>query len=344
MNRAMAEGVAAFRESQPSPPPEAEGELVVVMADGKGIPMRRQREDARPADPKHLKKGEKKNKKRMACVGASYTVDRFVRTPAQVVQEVLRKEVEPQRPQPQHKRLRAELTREVESPTAAGKATVFTWLRTEIAQRNPEGKKEVVFVSDGERALEESAQEHFGDLASDGSVGFVSVLDLMHATPRLWEAAYCFHSYGSVGPEGSEAAQAFVEERLQRLLAGRVEYVTRGLRQMATKRDLKGKKAKTIAQVTQYYENNQERMKYDEYLAAGYPIGTGPVEGACRNLVKDRFERTGMHWTVPGAQAMLDLRATHLNGDWDAYCQFRIHRETRRLYPYRDHTLIAQWN
>ena len=75
-------------------------------------------------------------------------------------------------------------------------------------------------------------------------------------------------------------------------------------------------------------------MCYDEYLAAGYPIGSGVAEGACRHLVKDRMERTGMRWRVPGAQAMLDLRAVYINGDWDAFQKYRIKDERRKLYPY----------
>lgn len=330
MNQQMAEGVEAFQESQESPPPAEEGEVVVVMADCKGIPMRRGEDDVKPK--KHRKKGEKKNKKRMACVGASYTVDRFARTPEQVMDDVVRQEVEVKRPKPQHKRLRAELSREGNDTPVKSKEVVFDWLEDEIKQRNPQGKKEVVFVSDGEQALEQRADEHFEGFS------FVSVLDLMHATPRLWEAAYCFHE------EGSKAAESFVEDRLLRLLKGEVGSVIAGLRQMATKRELGGREGKTIAEVTNYYQRHRERMKYDEYLAAGYPIGTGPVEGACRNLIKDRFERTGMRWTVEGAQAMLDLRATYLNGDWEAFCEYRIELETQRLYPYRDTISNAQWN
>ena len=71
-----------------------------------------------------------------------------------------------------------------------------------------------------------------------------------------------------------------------------------------------------MREVAGYFERNRGRMKYDEYLAAGYPIGSGVVEGACRHLVKDRMERAGMRWTPAGAQAMLDLRATYLNGEW----------------------------
>jgi hypothetical protein len=76
-------------------------------------------------------------------------------------------------------------------------------------------------------------------------------------------------------------------------------------------------------------------MRYDEYLVAGYPIASGAIEGACRHLVKDRMERAGMHWTVEGAQAMLDVRSVHVDGDWEGYQSYRIARETQELYPHR---------
>ncbi len=81
-----------------------------------------------------------------------------------------------------------------------------------------------------------------------------------------------------------------------------------------------------------YLANNREHMRYDEYLAAGYPIGSGVAEGACRHLVKDRMEQTGMRWTVEGAQAMLHLRASYLNDQWDEFVEDRIEREQNRLY------------
>ena len=73
-------------------------------------------------------------------------------------------------------------------------------------------------------------------------------------------------------------------------------------------------------------------MRYDEYLAAGYPIGSGVVEGACRHLVKDRMERTGMRWSVPGARAILHLRAVYLNEDWPNFIKYRTEAEQTALY------------
>jgi len=73
-------------------------------------------------------------------------------------------------------------------------------------------------------------------------------------------------------------------------------------------------------------------MRYDQYLARGFPIGTGVVEGACGHLVKDRLDSSGMRWTVAGAQAVMALRAVRLSGHWEVYRQFHRQRQTERLY------------
>ena len=70
----------------------------------------------------------------------------------------------------------------------------------------------------------------------------------------------------------------------------------------------------------------------DAYLAQGWPIGTGVIDGACWHLVNDRREPSGRRWTQTGAQAVLDLRAVRLNGPWEAYWPFHRHQPPRRLY------------
>jgi hypothetical protein len=171
---------------------------------------------------------------------------------------------------------------------------------------------------DGERALWAAQQVYFAEA--------VGVLDLFHVLERLWTAAHCFHR------EGSDEAERFVEDRLRGLLEGRVGYVIGGLRQRLTKRGLNGSRRKALESAITYLENNREHMRYDEYIAAGYPIGSGVAEGACRHLVKDRMEQSGMRWTVSGAQAMLHVRATYLNGQWDDFIGFRVEQEQTRLY------------
>ncbi|MCP5091999.1 MAG: hypothetical protein GY949_13855 [Gammaproteobacteria bacterium] len=95
------------------------------------------------------------------------------------------------------------------------------------------------------------------------------------------------------------------------------------------------KKREKLARICNYLDGNRHRMRYDEYLKAGYPIASGVIEGACRHLVKDRMERSGMRWTIDGAQAMLDLRSTSINGQWSAFNVHRIEAETKRLHPER---------
>ena len=328
MNERMSNDVASFRETESAPPAEAEGRILVATADGKGVPMRRDPSEETGHDAKRRTKGQKKNKKREACVGAVYTIDPFHRKPADIVDEIRRRRRGEQRPRPCHKHVRAELTRWIDGVEKNGKDLTFEWLAQETALRNPDGKRPLVCLMDGDRALWSMQQEHIP--------AAIGVLDLFHVLERLWSAAHCFH------PEGSDEAEAFVEERLLRILQGQVGYVIGGLKQMMTKHRLRGSRRERLQSVITYYKNNRQYMKYDEYLKAGYPIGSGVAEGACRHLVKDRMELTGMRWCVEGAQAMLNMRAIYLNDQWDAFNRHRVDQEQRCLYPYRS-TIQAEW-
>ena len=321
MNSQMASAVEPFW-TQPPAAAEPEGPILVLTADGKGVPMRRQDGGAKPV---RRKKGQKANPKREACVGGVYTIAPFVRRAEEVVDEILRDECQARRPPPQNKKLHAELTREIEGQETSGKDRIFGWFAEQIRARNGGGDKPILAVCDGDRALWEKVKT----LSQRVGLPIFCVLDLYHVLERLWGAAHCFH------PEGSEEAKAFVAQRLRRVLEGDVGYVIGGLKQMGTKHPLKSSKRQRLAQVITYLENNRSYMRYDVCLAQGYPIGSGVVEGACRHVVKDRMEGTGMHWCIAGAQSMLHLRAIHLNGDWDAFQCYRIETATRQLYPYR---------
>jgi len=325
MSRKMAESVEGFRASLGKPPAKQEGEILVVTADGKGIPMRRPA-DQRPVGARR-KKGEKANKKQMATIGCVYTVDPKPRTPEDVVEALFRERPtrrpdETVEPVAQHKRVWSSLTYEAGDARVDAETEVFTWMAREASARRRDGQP-MVCLMDGQRSLWTSCATH---LARED---VVEVLDFLHATSYLWAAAYLFHA------EGSDEASAFVRDRTLRLLRGEVGYVIGGLRQMATKRGLSATKQKKLARICNYFHRNRGRMRYDEYLAAGYPIASGVIEGACRHLVKDRMERAGMRWTIDGAQAMLDLRSTYINDQWSAFQARRIQAETRRLYPQR---------
>ena len=294
--------------------PKSTGPILVAAVDCKGIPMKKKDKAKKRS---RRKKGEKSNKKRMATIGAVHTVERFPRTPEEIVENLIPSDEEglssvPRpRPKPENKRVWGSLRQ--------SKDEFFCEIKSETELRDPDNTKEKVALVDGERALQKRVQKWLP--------GFVLIVDLIHILENLWKAAYCFH------PEGSQEAANWVKLRLLKILQGKVSLVVRGIRQSATKRKLSGKSRKAVDQVTGYLYNNRAHMRYDEYLASGYPIATGTVEGACKNLVKDRMERSGMRWTEEMAEAMLKLRGVYLSGDFENFWRFYISWEQSRIYP-----------
>jgi hypothetical protein len=322
VNRQQAQDVGRFQASQGSPPAAEEGSIVVVTADCKGIVIRGQGTPTvcggeRPA-------GQRANQKRMAALAAVYTVAPYVRTADEVVAALFRDpDYEPgPRPEPCHKRVWASLPHEGPQPRSSI-AVVFDWVWWEFAQRNPQLQRPTVCLCDGQEALWQACAD--GVLDEER----VEILDLLHVTPRLWAAAKLLY-----GEKSKEVLQ-FVRQRVTQVLEGKVETVLRTVRRLARERGLPKANKKALSRICSYLHKNRQRLRYDEYLRRGYPIASGVIEGACRHLIKDRMERAGMHWTLGGAQAMLDLRSVWIGGYWEAFQQQRIERETERLYPHR---------
>ena len=102
---------------------------------------------------------------------------------------------------------------------------------------------------------------------------------------------------------------------------------------MASQRGLKGTALKEVTTACTYFAKNAQRMRYDEYLKAGYPIASGVIEGACRHVIKDRMEHGGMRWTLAGAQAMLDVRSVCASSEWESFGSWRQAEEAKRVHP-----------
>jgi hypothetical protein len=331
-NQQMAEAAPVFRESQGPVDLAKEGELLVVTEDNKGIPMVRPVEE-KPAGV-HRTKGEKANKKQMACIGCVYSVNRHLRTPEQLVATLFRDPDRPkeQPPQAQNKRYWAELSRERDGEDIRGQDLVFQHLAAEIDTRRKPGQW-LVHLCDGQASLESDRQTYLPE-----DTHTLDILDLMHVLPRVWEAAHVFHA------EGSANAFAFVRDHLMRILHGEVGSVLAVWRRKATCQGLTGAKKKSLTAICTFLEKNKHRMRYDEYLRLGCPVATGVIEGACRHVIKDRMERAGMRWKVPGAQAMLNLRTIYTNGDWPAFQDFRIALENDWLYPNTEAFESKDWS
>jgi hypothetical protein len=286
--------------------------IVVASVDCKGIPMVKAE---LAQDVVRRGKGQKAQKKRMATVAAVFTQQPYYRTPRQVVDSLFRCEDR------SRKRSRREVRchdKRIWASLTAGKDAFIADVITETKRRNPNGKKTVVAVTDGERALQLRIGKNMK--------GATLILDLAHVLEKLWTAAHVFHE------EGSVEAQEFVRTRALRVLQSQVGQIVKGLRSMVTKRSISGAKRNTLLNQAKYLYKNRTRMRYDLYMKKGLPIASGSVEGACKNLIKDRMERSGMRWTTRMAEAMVKMRALYLSGDFGEYWNYHIEQDQKRLY------------
>jgi len=317
----VAQDFEDFYEHRRSNKHENTTDLLVLSFDAKGIVMRQDslREVTRQAAAKEehkmktrLSKGEKSNRKRMAEVATVYTITRHRRSPESVVGNKKRKRRKP-KPKPTNKRVWASVVRE---PSA-----VIEEAFQEALRRDPNKERKWVILVDGQpQQLKyiHACMERYG--LSDVPI----VLDFVHVLEYLWKAAYCFES------EGTQEAEAWVQERALKILNGKCSDVAAGMRRSATKRNLTEDQRAAVDLCAKYLLQNKEMLKYDEYLRQGFPIATGVIEGACRHLIKDRMALTGARWGLEGAESILKLRSIRSSGDFDEYWEFHKRKELER--------------
>jgi hypothetical protein len=340
INRRMGGQAECFLATLPKPPAKQEGELMVLTGDGKGVPL--VKKDAQQV-PVFEEKNQRPGNRRMATLACTYTVDRHVRTPEQIVAALLHDDTVKQpadRPEPCFKRYFGSFAEPAHNgvdavPSAYG---AFAWTADEAAKRWRPGQP-VIRLMDGQKSLWDAANACLEELrdkmqAHDPQQQFVDIADVIHVSQYVWRGAKVLYHH-------REQQEAFVEDRLLRVLQGDVLGVVTGMRRMATQRGLKGAQRKEMTTVCNYLENNAERMRYNEYLQAGYPIASGVIEGACRHIIKDRMEQGGMRWTLPGAEAMLNVRAICASSEWAAFHSWR--QSENRKTTNRNHDLVANY-
>ncbi len=306
---------AAFSAQQPPPPVAEEAAILVLQADGKGVPI------LRPATPSvrvRLGKGQKHGGKKEATLTGVYTIAPCVRTPQDVVASLFRETAAPaardeERTGPQHKRLWV---------TLAGKDAALAEAAAQVQAREGPHIVHRVALTDGSIPLQERVQRHAPQM--------ILVLDLIHGTEYLWKVANAL--LGETHPQRT----AWVKARTLLLLQSHADQVVAEFTRVAQEPRRTRLQRTVLTSVAGYLERNRPYMDYATYLAHGWPIATGVIEGACRHLVKDRCELSGMRWTIDGAEALLHLRCVLENGDWEAFHAFRRQQRHTRLYavPY----------
>ncbi|MGB8379625.1 MAG: ISKra4 family transposase [Dermatophilaceae bacterium] len=308
------------------PPPAPNTDLLVISADGKGIVMRpdslRPQTAAKAAAAStklktRLSKGEKRNRKRLAEVGAVYDLTPAPRT----APEVMAAHDQDHQPAAGPKAKNKWVTASVVDDAAEVLKAVFD----EAERRDPSHTRAWVALVDGNNHQIDRVNAE----AAARGVNVPILIDFIHVLEYLWAAAWCFFA------EGDPAAEDWVRDRALAVLDGHARAVAAGLRRRASTARLPTPKRKKADQAAKYLVNKADYLDYPTALAAGWPIATGVIEGACRHLVKDRMDITGARWSAQGAEAVLKLRAVRTNDDFETYWHHHLEREHQRVHQSR---------
>ena len=292
---------------------DGEGEILVASFDAKGVPMLK---GSRLADCEGVK--------RMAMIGVDYTVDRQVRNAAEVAVNLVGSQFPDlcllEKKEEAEAKVVPHAVNKHYQVSIENKSSVFEKIRLAVDHRRHHQQDLVVLV-DGAPELRNQVAAHFPDATA-------VILDIVHVMGYLGSAVKILSKEKGNKPEllayteillehGEIAAQVIASDLESRLNAAR---------------KLTDKDEETVTAAIRYIRNNLDRMRYDQYLAAGYPIATGVIESACGMLVCDRMEFAGARWHLTGAEAVLKMRAVKKSGEWKQYQKFRKEREYRRLY------------
>jgi hypothetical protein len=191
---------------------------------------------------------------------------------------------------------------------------------TEAHRRDPEHARAWFAVVDGNNTQIEAITA----CAHDYQVDVPILIDFIHVVQYLWKAA------GTFFYPGDREAKAWVKTQAAKILDGKSGDVVTGIRRRATRFGYGPKEREGADTCATYLENKKNYLDYPAFLAAGRPVASGLIEGACRWLIKDRMEVTGARWGLDGAEAVLKLRALVGNGDFDDYFDYHLQQEKRR--------------
>ena len=341
-NQKVSEYTDSYWDNQIEIKPAEANQVVVGSADCKGVVIRKSLEEkqmdkeqgkniVKPASIESSSSKKRNGKKKMAVLGSVYTTTPNPRTTDEVLDSLFRQPSEEStvkqkklREKPINKHVRASMQRDNNNTLQPAREEIITWLADEFQQRNPTKNIKNILLMDGEEKLWEMGEKLIPQ------ENRIDILDIIHVSSYVWSVVEALYPKNTI-VNNIPIVKCF----LGRILDGNIVDVISGFKWQASFRNIKGDALKKVLTSCSYFEKNIDRMHYNEYLQAGYPIASGVIEGACRNVVVDRMENSGMRWVLDGATSMLALRCIHLNGDWDHFIHFYIQQEQNSLYPHK---------
>ena len=310
-------GALANEWLETMPIPKGDGEVLVALFDSKGVPTategeltkrrgkrkrRRKAASARHrgrdrragwAPKRRRKKGDKSKNARLCTVVLVYTLKRQG--------GLLLGPINP-----------------VRYASFGPKELAFQWAKRHAARRgfSPDSGKTIQIVTDGDDDLSVYTRRYFPNA--------LHTLDVYHALEYVWQAG------SSLYKEGSAELDAWYAKARKKVFGGRTAALLDELRAALraipkTGPGNKGRRGR-LEQAIDYLAERLPMMQYKWLVDRDLEIGSGGIEGTVNHLVKLRFDHGGMRWIRERAQALLQLRCIHHNGDWDAFLAWALPR------------------
>jgi hypothetical protein len=179
-------------------------------------------------------------------------------------------------------------------------------LYTEAWRRGWSRANKKVVLGDGAVWIWNLADQHFS--------GAIQIVDLFHARQHLWDLS------AKLFPNDDRPRKRWIARVLNRLDRGKIEALVKMLREL---HPAPAELIKVVSNEADYFERNAERMRYPTFRAQGLFVGSGVVEAGCKTVIGSRLKRSGMFWTVRGANAIIALRCSYLNGRFEGYWESR---------------------
>ena len=302
-----------------APAPDDDGVVLVVDVASKGVPTvkpeelqkrrgkrRRKRRAASPrhrgrksrerwTKPRRRKKGDKAKNAKMGTMVVMYTL------------------------RPRGGLLLGPINKRVYASFAC-KRHAMSFARREATKRGfpPGTTRTVQLLTDGDPDLAVYGRELFPDA--------LHTIDVMHVIEKLWDAGTAVHR------EGTPEHHGWARTQIDALYSGRVDAIVAELdaqlaRIAKTGPGNKFRRTK-LSSLRHYIAKRTAQMNYGELIARDLELGTGPVEGAIKNIMHRRMDHGGMRWIKERAEAVLQLRCIDVNGDWAAFVA-RVHDQAR---------------
>ena len=145
--------------------------------------------------------------------------------------------------------------------------------------------------------------------------GAIQIVDLYHARQHLWDLARKLY------PNDASAQKKWMSLHQKRWLDnGKIEKLVASLRAIvSTDADLLDQ----LRTQADYFETHAERMRYLKFRRQHLFVGSGVIEAGCKTVIGSRLKHSGMFWTLRGANAIIALRCSHLNGRFEDYWERR---------------------